>query len=685
MFEPEDLIRMYLDGTLTDADRTRFDALVATGQISAEDIAAWQAIADAVKHRAHQHAYTLPPLPVLPLNNAYKQEQKLMDILDNKEKMRPPRTRPFQPPSLMTFVMRISVAVLLIAIVFGVWIFTQSEVVSTFTTLQVRLDDHSAVAIPSVDTQVEISVPQTAYEAILADADLTHFAQILENTATYRELLQSDEAVIVIAPNDDTLPEMLIESYINNEIWLSELIRHGEGLSTTIPNWAVPYRIIGLQNGGAVIVVSGEIPPQMIYHTVESGDTLVSIAARYEMPFANLLAINDLRPTSIIAVGQQLAVGLGSLIDTIPPGMVAVTLPIQDEIQAGLRRGQNVAIFFSLRFVDMEGTEFQELAYSGGELITDRLTANAEVGFVGDLGFMDDVIVLYITPEEADILTWMLEANVPYTMIPVTEFDVITPRGDGQDYSVLNLIVDEGDLTDIALGDVVVLQREYRGDEPRGIPAVQDVAGRVIGVNLPASVRGEGVTVNHETATRLTVLLSAEERERFMLYAESLMWPVSITTSTASDINLSAISFMTGMPGDCGVMRIEMLDTGWVSPIDPPYTLIQEFRESHPGIDFNVVTGTPVYAANTGRVIFSGWNEFGYGYMVVLSHGTSLSLYAHLEDQPVAQCGTIVNAGQRIGAAGSTGNSSGSHLHFEIRIREGQNFVPVNPLDYLPE
>ena len=79
--------------------------------------------------------------------------------------------------------------------------------------------------------------------------------------------------------------------------------------------------------------------------------------------------------------------------------------------------------------------------------------------------------------------------------------------------------------------------------------------------------------------------------------------------------------------------------------------------------------GTPVRAANGGTVIFSGWNSFGYGYTIVLAHGPFTTLYGHLSDINVG-CGQYVSSGQLIGAVGSSGNSSGPHLHFEIRYND---------------
>ena len=89
----------------------------------------------------------------------------------------------------------------------------------------------------------------------------------------------------------------------------------------------------------------------------------------------------------------------------------------------------------------------------------------------------------------------------------------------------------------------------------------------------------------------------------------------------------------------------------------------------HTGLDFPVAAGTPVLAAGYGCVESAGWNAGGYGNLVIVRHRLGMtSWYAHLARIRV-RSGQCVGAGDRLGAAGSTGNSSGPHLHFELRLR----------------
>lgn len=102
----------------------------------------------------------------------------------------------------------------------------------------------------------------------------------------------------------------------------------------------------------------------------------------------------------------------------------------------------------------------------------------------------------------------------------------------------------------------------------------------------------------------------------------------------------------------------------------------QYFQRYHPGLDIARGIGTPVKAADTGYVVVAGWSSEGYGNYIVIDHGNGYqSLYAHLS-KIFVRVGDTVGKGAVIGNMGSSGRSTGPHLHFEIR----RNGVQLNPL-----
>jgi murein DD-endopeptidase MepM/ murein hydrolase activator NlpD len=104
------------------------------------------------------------------------------------------------------------------------------------------------------------------------------------------------------------------------------------------------------------------------------------------------------------------------------------------------------------------------------------------------------------------------------------------------------------------------------------------------------------------------------------------------------------------------------------------------FAHFHTGVDVASPQGTPILAADDGVVALVGSGTTGYGNYVVIAHaGGVTTLYGHLLAATVRQ-GDRLSQGQVIGLEGSTGNSTGPHVHFEVRV----NGLPIDPLPYLP-
>lgn len=105
---------------------------------------------------------------------------------------------------------------------------------------------------------------------------------------------------------------------------------------------------------------------------------------------------------------------------------------------------------------------------------------------------------------------------------------------------------------------------------------------------------------------------------------------------------------------------------------------ILKVKKLHTGIDIGVASGKDIVAANAGKVIKAAWNN-SYGYMIMVDHGGGIvTLYAH-NSELLVKTGDVVTRGQTIAKAGSTGMSTGPHLHFEVRV----NGDYKNPMEYL--
>ena len=137
-------------------------------------------------------------------------------------------------------------------------------------------------------------------------------------------------------------------------------------------------------------------------------------------------------------------------------------------------------------------------------------------------------------------------------------------------------------------------------------------------------------------------------------------------------------------PGACGTIVDGAVGIGsFIWPANNHFLSGYDYSPStnHFGIDIAGRLGDPIYAADNGVVVYSGWNDWGYGYVVVIDHGNGWqTLYAHLSAINVG-CGASVYQGGVIGAFGSTGNSSGPHLHFEMMH---DSYGKVNPWNFLP-
>jgi len=124
-----------------------------------------------------------------------------------------------------------------------------------------------------------------------------------------------------------------------------------------------------------------------------------------------------------------------------------------------------------------------------------------------------------------------------------------------------------------------------------------------------------------------------------------------------------------------------LANTGTGTYLYPVYPVIlsQPYWDGHPALDFATDADQPVYAADSGTVIYSGWSESGYGNLIIIDHGTGYWTYYGHNNANLVESGQGVVQGQQIARSGSTGRSSGDHVDFRIRVAGGA-FIDPTPL-----
>lgn len=199
--------------------------------------------------------------------------------------------------------------------------------------------------------------------------------------------------------------------------------------------------------------------------------------------------------------------------------------------------------------------------------------------------------------------------------------------------------------------------------------------------------------VSNSTVTSLneTVDTSSSANWRYAIATSVLILAMVVPQVSGWVESQVLVKFLEGLVLPRTVRRNEVLNNSRIAfPTALGTPVTSEFgwrthpitgdRKFHTGIDFGAAKGTPIYAVDAGQVVFAG-DKGGYGKATVIQHQGSLStLYGHASQLYVQQ-GQQVVRGQIIAAVGSTGFSTGPHLHFEVRLDD----VVQNPRPYLRE
>lgn len=226
---------------------------------------------------------------------------------------------------------------------------------------------------------------------------------------------------------------------------------------------------------------------------------------------------------------------------------------------------------------------------------------------------------------------------------------------------VLNILPQDG-----------ALYEWHQGDGLNGVAKFYDVDPNVIvewpGNNLIKETIGDYSDPNIEPGTML-----------FIPGGEGTFNSWSLPTVTRAN---PAVAKTVGA-GACGLIYDGVVGPGiFTWPAATTYISGYVFDPgiNHFGIDIGGSVGVAIYASDDGVVVYSGWNDFGYGNLIIIDHGNGWqTYYAHLSTI-YAGCGQSVYRGDTIGLMGSTGRSTGPHLHFEMR---SDTFGRVDPLNFV--
>lgn len=204
-----------------------------------------------------------------------------------------------------------------------------------------------------------------------------------------------------------------------------------------------------------------------------------------------------------------------------------------------------------------------------------------------------------------------------------------------------------------------------------GFSQAEDIVNKLKEKN---SSNMENITIAEKYETELKEMTSTDDAVS-KLYVAPKKVTVASTAKKTSSGSVNTATTISGTKVSLGISLIKPV-SGIISSRFGARSSIRS--SAHTGLDIATSTGTPVSAAASGTVTFSGWKG-SYGKLIVVTHSNGVQTYYGHCSQLYASVGQTVSQGQKIAAVGSTGNSTGPHLHFEIRV----NGVAYNPQNYL--
>lgn len=435
-------------------------------------------------------------------------------------------------------------------------------------------------------------------------------------------------------------------------------------------------------------------PQPMPTYKVRPGDTLSSIAAQYDITVPLLQHVNGLEPDDIIVVGQELKMPFGAY-----------------EVQPGDRLLDIVA-WYDNRI------SLEELARTNATQIDLENLDLVQAGIILEIPSPTGVVPdCRPTAERTGVITYTVQSGEGLACLALKfELQMSTIRHANRQLTLEDDIVAGAQLRILPADGVVYSVTE---EDLAYSSLLSDIAGwyyvspenvlnwqgeQVINITTPGTdlyIRGADPQAGDFDAAAWASYIAANPTP-VSDASTVLELPQPPSPTTPSPVGGSSYTPPAGAPPPGAVRPSNYLwvgqrsvfDTGYcdlvdgygwsgslVWPIDS--RAIREdrgFRPGHAAIDLDAPTGTPVFAAETGVVVWAGFNARGGGNIIVLAHGnTWQTYYVHLSEVFVS-CGQAVAKGSTIGLSGQTGGVSWPHLHFEVQLG-GFNY---DPLAWLP-
>ncbi|MBF2078277.1 MAG: peptidoglycan DD-metalloendopeptidase family protein [Synechococcales cyanobacterium T60_A2020_003] len=405
-----------------------------------------------------------------------------------------------------------------------------------------------------------------------------------------------------------------------------------------------------------------------IIYRVAPGDTISSLARKYNVPVSQLVADNNISDPNYIFVGQTLRVPVPvtaeSEVSVVPPTLVAQRLDSNLNLDPAPSFNAQDQQSGSLNVSAAESSTPQQVSVVPPSLRNDRSVGEADpIPPISENPYVENLLREIRVMSERYSNAALAESAATTVAVPA---EALSPSSDASDEQLqISLAVPVTQVPE-AVSVPSLLSTPPTAVEPQVSARVSTVTQSSAPISSP--VRSAGSVENIRESQLVAVAPLGSENY------QPLLEPITGRMVSPDLPPLpSADEFLPNSQADFN---------GYIWPAQGQLTSGYGWRwgRMHNGIDIAAPIGTPVYAAAPGVVEYAGWNSGGYGNMIEVRHPDgSMTRYAHLDSIGV-KAGQEVDQGEQIGEMGSTGYSTGPHLHFEVHLAQGT----VNPIAYLP-